>query len=188
MCAQAANAAGFIDDFELKYNTRCGEGGSQLSGGQKQRIVIARAIVRHPSVLLLDEATSALDSECEQTVQVSHAWCSCVVSCSALSPRANRDGGVSVCWVIHWLTMRFMSTRWLVLGCIVVVVTAASSGCAVRNALPRRHDAVDCAPFEHDPEREDHLCAAQCAFFACLHQEGGLMTNNRTATVCLLRV
>ena len=32
MAAQAANAAAFIDDFELKYNTRAGEAGSQLSG------------------------------------------------------------------------------------------------------------------------------------------------------------
>jgi len=67
--AQAANAAGFIDGFDLKYNTVAGEGGSQLSGGQKQRVAIARAIVRQPSVLLLDEATSALDSESEKIVQ-----------------------------------------------------------------------------------------------------------------------
>ncbi len=42
MLAQAANAAGFIDAFDLKYNTVAGEGGSQLSGGQKQRVAIAR--------------------------------------------------------------------------------------------------------------------------------------------------
>ncbi len=40
--ALAANAAGFINDFRLQYNTVAGQGGSQLSGGQKQRIAIAR--------------------------------------------------------------------------------------------------------------------------------------------------
>ena len=68
--AVAANAAGFIDEFGMKYATLAGEMGSQLSGGQKQRIAIARAIVRQPHVLLLDEATSALDSESERIVQV----------------------------------------------------------------------------------------------------------------------
>lgn len=51
------------------YETECGERGVQLSGGQKQRIVIARAIIRKPTILLLDEATSALDVQSEQVVQ-----------------------------------------------------------------------------------------------------------------------
>lgn len=51
------------------YRTYCGERGVQLSGGQKQRIVLARAILKNPSILLLDEATSALDSMSENLVQ-----------------------------------------------------------------------------------------------------------------------
>lgn len=50
-----------ITNMPMGLNTVVSEMGMNLSGGQRQRIVIARELIKHPSVLIMDEATCALD-------------------------------------------------------------------------------------------------------------------------------
>ena len=67
--AQVADAAGFVEELALGYETRIGDSGLRLSGGQAQRVAIARALYNDPPVVLFDEATSALDTEAERAVK-----------------------------------------------------------------------------------------------------------------------
>lgn len=59
----------FVRKLPKGLDTVIGDRGIRLSGGERQRIVLARTILKRPSILVLDEATSALDSENERLVQ-----------------------------------------------------------------------------------------------------------------------
>lgn len=61
--------AEFVSRLPQGLDTLIGDRGIRLSGGERQRLVLARAILRKPSILVLDEATSALDAENEAKIQ-----------------------------------------------------------------------------------------------------------------------
>ncbi|MEA1011339.1 multidrug ABC transporter [Bacillus cereus] len=64
-----AAATEFVRMLPKGLDTLIGDRGVRLSGGERQRLVLARAILRKPSILVLDEATSALDTENEVKIQ-----------------------------------------------------------------------------------------------------------------------
>ncbi|MCO7641528.1 type I secretion system permease/ATPase [Pseudomonas sp. S 311-6] len=63
-----AGAWGFVQTLPMGLDHLVREGGAGLSGGQCQSLLLARALLREPSVLLLDEPTSALDEATEKQV------------------------------------------------------------------------------------------------------------------------
>lgn len=64
-----AAADEFVRRMPQGLDTIIGDRGIRLSGGERQRLILARAILRKPTILVLDEATSALDSENERKIQ-----------------------------------------------------------------------------------------------------------------------
>lgn len=64
-----SSATEFVKKLPQRLETLVGDRGSRLSGGERQRLVLARAILKKPSILVLDEATSALDVKNEGKIQ-----------------------------------------------------------------------------------------------------------------------
>ncbi|MBQ7295621.1 MAG: ABC transporter ATP-binding protein [Clostridia bacterium] len=69
--AKAAEAHGFITEFEKGYDTELGQGGNTVSGGQRQRLCIARALLKKSKILILDDSTSAVDTATDAKIRAS---------------------------------------------------------------------------------------------------------------------
>ncbi|CAG9325883.1 unnamed protein product [Blepharisma stoltei] len=106
-----ADAYDFINNFEDKFDSEVGEGGSALSGGQKQRVAIARALLKTPHMLLLDEATSGLDHQSEKTVQ-------------GILEREVKNRGFTVLLISHKIrTLKALTDRIAVLHAGKIIAT-----------------------------------------------------------------
>ena len=74
-----------------------------LSGGQKQRVAIAGILAMQPSVIIADEATAMLDpsgrAEVLETVR-----------------RLNRDKGITVVWITHFMEEAAQADRIIVVN------------------------------------------------------------------------
>jgi ATP-binding cassette subfamily B protein len=58
---EVAQALGFVDENEERFEFEVAQGGTNVSGGQRQRLSIARALAVNPDIYLFDDSFSALD-------------------------------------------------------------------------------------------------------------------------------
>lgn len=75
----------------------------QLSGGQKQRVAIAGALALRPVCLVLDEATAMLDPSGRREVL-------------EVVRRLNRDLGMAIIWITHFMDEAALADRVVVMA------------------------------------------------------------------------
>jgi energy-coupling factor transport system ATP-binding protein len=74
-----------------------------LSGGQKQRVAIAGVLAMQPDVMILDEATAMLDPSGREEV-------------FSTVRKLNRDKGITVVWITHFMEEAALCDRVIVLN------------------------------------------------------------------------
>jgi len=83
-----------------------------LSGGQKQRVAIAGILAMQPSVIIADEATAMLDPSGRREVL-------------STIRRLNRDKGITVVWITHYMEEAAQADRVVVMNHGQVALTGA---------------------------------------------------------------
>lgn len=76
---------------------------NMLSGGQKQRIAIAGILAMQPSVIIADESTAMLDPSGRQEVL-------------STIRRLNREKGITVVWITHFMEEAAQADRIIVMN------------------------------------------------------------------------
>jgi len=87
---------------------------SMLSGGQKQRIAIAGVLAMRPKIIVFDESTAMLDPVGRKDV-------------FKLAKRINREEGITVIWITHFMEEAVQADR----------VVVMDSGCVELQGAPR---------------------------------------------------
>ena len=75
---------------------------SMLSGGQKQRIAIAGVLAMRPKIIVFDESTAMLDPVGRKDV-------------FALAKGLNREEGITVVWITHFMEEAVQADRVVVM-------------------------------------------------------------------------
>ena len=75
---------------------------SMLSGGQKQRVAIAGVLAMRPSIIVFDESTAMLDPIGRRAV-------------FSVARRINREEGVTVIWITHFMEEAVQADRVVVM-------------------------------------------------------------------------
>ena len=85
---------------------------SMLSGGQKQRVAIAGVLAMRPKIIVFDESTAMLDPVGRRDV-------------FSIARRINREEGVTVIWITHFMEEAVQADRVLVMDGGRVELTGA---------------------------------------------------------------
>ena len=75
---------------------------SMLSGGQKQRVAVAGVLAMRPKIIVFDESTAMLDPIGRRDV-------------FALARRLNREEGITIVWITHFMEEAAQADRLLVM-------------------------------------------------------------------------
>ena len=89
-----------LDEVGMREKALASPG--MLSGGQKQRIAIAGVLAMRPKVIVFDESTAMLDPVGRKDI-------------FALAKRINREEGITVVWITHFMEEAVQADRLVVM-------------------------------------------------------------------------
>ena len=98
----------------VRMSHRASSAPHMLSGGQKQRVAVAGVLAMQPEVMILDEATAMLDPSGREDVLNTVR-------------KLNREQGMTVLWITHFMEEAAQADRVVVLdkGCVAMDGTPA---------------------------------------------------------------
>lgn len=89
--------------LEVGMADRAQSSPSMLSGGQKQRVAIAGVLAMRPKIIVFDESTAMLDPVGRKDI-------------FSIAKRINREEGITVIWITHFMEEAAQADRVCVMG------------------------------------------------------------------------